>query len=260
MLQEETNITQYDEVILRNGSDDLPPGEGEGRHRLGGTRVEDRMEVFLERYRKQPPAYIIELEKTAREEQVPIIRRATRDILGYMLRTKKPENVLEVGTAIGYSALYMKENIPKTSRLTTVEKVEMRLVKARENIARYDKDKQITLLEGDAAEVLKELAETGKKYDFIFMDAAKGQYIHYMPEAVRLLADGGILMSDNVLQDGDIIESRFAVERRNRTIHSRMRDYLYELKHSNVLETSIIPLGDGVALSIKKKKEEKENR
>lgn len=222
--------------------------------------MEDRMEVFLERYRKQPPAYIIELEKTAREEQVPIIRRATRDILGYMLRTKKPENVLEVGTAIGYSALYMKENIPKTSRLTTVEKVEMRLVKARENIARYDKDKQITLLEGDAAEVLKELAETGKKYDFIFMDAAKGQYIHYMPEAVRLLADGGILMSDNVLQDGDIIESRFAVERRNRTIHSRMRDYLYELKHSNVLETSIIPLGDGVALSIKKKKEEKENR
>ena len=100
----------------------------------------------------------------------------------------------------------------------------------------------------------------GRKYDLIFMDAAKGQYIHYMPEAVRLLADGGILMSDNVLQDGDIIESRFAVERRNRTIHSRMRDYLYELKHSNVLETSIIPLGDGVALSIKKKKEEKENQ
>ena len=98
------------------------------------------------------------------------------------------------------------------------------------------------------------------RFDFIFMDAAKGQYIHYMPEAVRLLSDGGILMSDNVLQDGDIIESRFAVERRNRTIHSRMRDYLYELKHSDVLETSIIPLGDGVALSIKKKKEEKENR
>lgn len=251
MLQEEPNITQYDEVILRNGTDDLPSGEGEGRHRLGGTRVEDRMEVFLERYRKQPPAYIIELEKTAREEQVPIIRRATRDILGYMLRTKKPENVLEVGTAIGYSALYMKENIPKTSRLTTVEKVEMRLVKARENIARYDKDKQVTLLEGDAAEVLKELAETGKKYDFIFMDAAKGQYIHWLPRILELMAEGALLVTDNVLQDGDVAESRFAVERRNRTIHARMRDYLYTLTHMEELKTSIVPIGDGVALSVK---------
>lgn len=89
-------------------------------------------------------------------------------------------------------------------------------------------------------------------YDFIFMDAAKGQYIHYMPEAIRLLAPGGVLMSDNVLQDGDIIESRFAVERRNRTIHSRMREYLYELKHDERLQTSILPLGDGVALSVRK--------
>ena len=92
------------------------------------------------------------------------------------------------------------------------------------------------------------------------MDAAKGQYIHWLPDILRLLSTGGVLFSDNVLQDGDIIESRFAVERRNRTIHARMREYLYELKHSNVLETSIIPLGDGVALSIKKKKEEKENQ
>ena len=84
------------------------------------------------------------------------------------------------------------------------------------------------------------------------MDAAKGQYIHYMPEAIRLLSKDGVLMSDNVLQDGDIIESRFAVERRNRTIHSRMREYLYELKHNDQLQTSIIPLGDGVALSVKK--------
>lgn len=243
--------TQYDEVILRNGSDDLPPSEGEGRHRLGGTRVEDRMEVFLERYRKQPPAYIIELEKTAREEQVPIIRRATRDILGYMLRTKKPENVLEVGTAIGYSALYMKENIPKTSRLTTVEKVEMRLVKARENIARYDKDKQITLLEGDAAEVLKELAETGKKYDFIFMDAAKGQYLNFLPWIMEVLTCGGVLVTDNILHEGDILESRYGVTRRDRTIHGRMREYLQALKDMPELDTICLPLGDGLTISTK---------
>ena len=92
-------------------------------------------------------------------------------------------------------------------------------------------------------------------YDFIFMDAAKGQYIHYMPEAIRLLVPDGVLMSDNVLQDGDIIESRFAVERRNRTIHSRMREYLYELKHDERLQTSILPLGDGVALVSENRRE-----
>ena len=88
-------------------------------------------------------------------------------------------------------------------------------------------------------------------YDFIFMDAAKGQYIHYLPDAMRLLGEGGVLVSDNVMQDGDVIQSRFAVERRNRTIHARMRDYLYELKHNEELTTSIIPLGDGVAVSVK---------
>ena len=93
-------------------------------------------------------------------------------------------------------------------------------------------------------------------YDLIFMDAAKGQYIHYLPEAVRLLSAGGVLVSDNVLQDGDVIESRFAVERRNRTIHSRMREYLYELKHHEQLETSILPLGDGIALSVKRAAED----
>ena len=165
--------------------------------------------------------------------------------------------VLEVGTAVGFSTLLMCEYSQPEMHITTIENYEKRIPIARQNFVRAGKEKKITLLEGDAMDVLKTLEGP---YDFIFMDAAKGQYIHYMPEAVRLLSDGGILMSDNVLQDGDIIESRFAVERRNRTIHSRMRDYLYELKHSDVLETSIIPLGDGVALSIKKKKEEKENR
>lgn len=144
------------------------------------------------------------------------------------------------------------------SHITTIENYEKRIPIARNNFKRAGKEEQITLIEGDALKVMKTLEGP---YDFIFMDAAKGQYIHYMPEAVRLLSDGGILMSDNVLQDGDIIESPVRrLNWRNRTIHSRMRDYLYELKHSDVLETSIIPLGDGVALSIKKKKEEKENR
>ena len=182
----------------------------------------------------------------------------------YIRSLERPENpVIEVieqealETAVGFSAILMSEYLPEGSHITTIENYEKRIPIARNNFKRAGKEEQITLIEGDALEVMKTLEGP---YDFIFMDAAKGQYIHYMPETVRLLSDGGILMSDNVLQDGDIIESRFAVERRNRTIHSRMRDYLYELKHSDVLETSIIPLGDGVALSIKKKKEEKENR
>ena len=197
------------------------------------------------------------IEKEAIEDDVPIIRKEMGNLLKVLLGLKQPQSILEVGTAVGYSSILMSENMPEGCIIDTIENYDKRIPIARNNFKRAGKEDCIRLIEGDAMEVLKELEGP---YDFIFMDAAKGQYIHYMPEAVRLLADGGILMSDNVLQDGDIIESRFAVERRNRTIHSRMRDYLYELKHSNVLETSIIPLGDGVALSIKKKKEEKENQ
>ena len=201
--------------------------------------------------------FLEELERFALENEVPIIRKEMQSFMKVLLAVKRPMQVLEVGTAVGFSTLLMCEYGQPDMHITTIENYEKRIPIARENFRKAGKEHRITFLTGDAGEILPTLSG---RYDLIFMDAAKGQYIHYMPEAVRLLADGGILMSDNVLQDGDIIESRFAVERRNRTIHSRMRDYLYELKHSNVLETSIIPLGDGVALSIKKKKEEKENR
>ena len=191
-----------------------------------------------------------QIEQEAKETFVPIIRKETQSFLKVLLLMKKPVRVLEVGTAIGYSAILMSHYLPKDGRITTIEKYEKRIPIARENFSRAAVADRITLLEGDALEIMKSLEEP---FDFIFMDAAKGQYIHYLPEAIRLLAPEGVLMSDNVLQDGDVIESRFAVERRNRTIHSRMREYLYELKHNERLQTSILPLGDGVALSIKKK-------
>lgn len=219
--------------------------------------VDERMVTYIRSLERPENPVIEAIEQEALESFVPIIRKETQSFLKVMMLMNRPARVLEVGTAVGFSAILMSEYLPEGSRITTIENYEKRIPIARNNFKRAGKEEQITLIEGDALEVMKTLEGP---YDFIFMDAAKGQYIHYMLEAVRLLADGGILMSDNVLQDGDIIESRFAVERRNRTIHSRMRDYLYELKHSNVLETSIIPLGDGVALSIKKKKEEKENR
>ena len=219
--------------------------------------VDQRYVDYINSLEKELPPYLEELEQYALQTEVPIIRKEMQSFLKLLLAMTRPKRILEVGAAVGFSSILMAEYAPEACEIVTIENYEKRIPIARNNFKRAGKEEQITLIEGDALEVMKTLEGP---YDFIFMDAAKGQYIHYMPEAVRLLSDGGILMSDNVLQDGDIIESRFAVERRNRTIHSRMRDYLYELKHSDVLETSIIPLGDGVALSIKKKKEEKENR
>ena len=130
-----------------------------------------------------------------------------------------------------------------------MEKYEKRIPIARENFRRAGRENQITLLEGDAADILKGLQES---YDLIFMDAAKGQYIHFLDDVLRLMKPGSVLVSDNVLQGGDIIESHYAVERRNRTIYKRMREYLYELKHNDKLLTSVIPLGDGVTVSVRK--------
>ncbi|EGG84037.1 hypothetical protein HMPREF9477_00815 [Lachnospiraceae bacterium 2_1_46FAA] len=211
--------------------------------------VDERMVTFINSLETENSEILETIEKEALETFVPIIRKEMQSFMKVLLAIQKPLNILEVGTAVGFSALLMSEYAPEECRITTIEKYEKRIPIAKENFRRAGKEDKITLLEGDALEILKGLEE---KYDFIFMDAAKAQYINYMPEVIRLLEKGGVLVSDNVLQDGDIIESRFAVERRNRTIHSRMREYLYRLKHEEQLLTSIIPLGDGVAISTKK--------
>ncbi|MCM1190038.1 MAG: O-methyltransferase [bacterium] len=208
--------------------------------------VDERMSVFIDSLDRGNTPFLDEIEKYALETQVPVIRRSVQSLLKFLLALAKPKNILEVGTAIGFSALLMSEYGPEDCHITTVEKQEKRIPAARENFRRAGAEERITLLEGDAADILKELEGS---YDLIFMDAAKGQYLHFLPDILRLLAPGGLLVSDNVLQDGDVIESRFAVTRRNRTIHARMREYLYELKHTPGLETVILPMGDGVTLS-----------
>ena len=210
--------------------------------------VDERIVTFINSLDTRNNELLETIENEARAADVPIIRREMQSFLKVLLMLKKPARVLEVGTAVGFSALLMSEYVPEECRITTIENYEKRIPVARENFRRAGKEEQITLIEGDAAVVLGTL---DGPYDFIFMDAAKGQYIHYLPDILRLLSPGGCLVSDNVMQDGDVIESRFAVERRNRTIHARMREYLYELKHNDALTTSIIPLGDGVAVSIK---------
>lgn len=210
--------------------------------------TDERMAVFIDSLDRGNAPFLDEIEKRAIETQVPVIRRPVQSLLKFLLACAKPKQILEVGTAIGFSALLMSEYAPRDCHVTTIEKCDERISLARENFRKAGAEGRITLLEGDAAEVLKELEGS---YDLIFMDAAKGQYLHFLPDVMRLLTPGGLLVSDNVLQDGDIVESRFAVNRRNRTIHARMREYLFELKHHPQLETTILTVGDGVTLSVK---------
>lgn len=210
--------------------------------------VEERITSFINSMNRDDEGIVGIIEREAIADEVPIIRKETKEWMKTMLLIKKPMRVLEVGTAVGFSSIYMSGYLPEGARITTIEKWEPRIVKAKENFIRAGVEEKITLLEGDAADILRDMEGS---FDFIFMDAAKGQYIHFLPDVIRLLEKGGILISDNVLQDGEVLDSKYIVNRRNRTIHSRMREYLYVLKNHEELETSIIPLGDGVALSVR---------
>ena len=211
--------------------------------------VDERLVTYINSLDAGNTAMLDQIEREATADYVPIIRKEMQSFLKFLLAMKKPARILEVGTAVGFSAILMAEYDPVQCQITTIENYEKRIPIARENFKRAGKEAQIALLEGDAAEVLKTLEGP---YDFIFMDAAKGQYIHFLPEILRILEKDGVLVSDNVLQDGDVIESRFAVTRRNRTIHKRMREYLYTLTHSEELVTAVLPVGDGITLSTRR--------
>ena len=211
--------------------------------------VDERLVTYINSLDTGNTAMLDQIEREATADYVPIIRKEMQSFLKFLLAMKKPARILDVGTAVGFSAILMAEYDPVPCQITTIENYEKRIPIARENFKRAGKEAQIALLEGDAAEVLKTLEGP---YDFIFMDAAKGQYIHFLPEILRILEKDGVLVSDNVLQDGDVIESRFAVTRRNRTIHKRMREYLYTLTHSEELVTAVLPVGDGITLSTRR--------
>ncbi len=214
--------------------------------------VDERITAYINSLSSELPPYLSNLEKEAHREEVPIIKKETQSLLQFLIAMRKPAHILEVGTAVGFSALFMSECMPENCDITTVEKVEMRLVKARVNLKSTKQADKIRLIEGDALDVLKELADKEpERYDFIFMDAAKAQYMNYLPEVLKLLTVGGLLVTDNVLQDGTVAQSRYGITRRDRTIHTRMREYLYTLTHSDLLKTTILSVGDGVTLSIK---------
>ncbi len=212
--------------------------------------VDERLVTYINSLDQGNTEILDTIEREALDSYVPIIRKEMQSFLKLLLSMQKPMRILEVGTAVGFSAILMAEYDPVPCEITTIENYEKRISIAKANFLRAGKQEQITLLEGDATEILKTLEEP---YDMIFMDAAKGQYINFMPDILRLLKKDGVLVSDNVLQDGDIIESHFVVARRNRTIHKRMREYLYELTHREELVTAVLPIGDGITVSTKVK-------
>ena len=216
--------------------------------------VNDRIVSYIHSLESQNSETLAKIEQCAIKDNVPIIRKEMESFLRVMLSISKPLNILELGCAIGYSAILMSEYLPEGGHITTIENYDKRIVEAKANIQMAGLEDKITLLEGDAMEVMKDLES--EKYDFVFMDAAKAQYINFLPEVMRLMKNGAILIADNVLQDGDIIESRYGVIRRNRTIHSRMREYMYQVKHMEELETTIVPIGDGITMSVKKEKKD----
>ena len=211
--------------------------------------VDERMRTYINSLDMGNTPFLEKLEQEAISDRVPIIRKEMQSFLKVLLAILRPVRILEVGTAIGFSSLLMCEYGPENLELVTIENYEKRIPLAKENFKKAGREPQITLMEGDAGEILAGLSGS---FDLIFMDAAKGQYIHWLPDVLRLMHPGSVLVSDNVLQEGEIIESHYIVERRNRTIYKRMREYLYELKHHPLLETSILPLGDGVTVSVKK--------
>jgi predicted O-methyltransferase YrrM len=213
--------------------------------------IEERIVAYINSLAKELPAHLYELEKEAKKNKVPIIKKETQGLIRFLLKIQKPRHILEVGTAIGFSALFMSEYSPKDCKITTIEKVPIRLEEARKNLNqdRFPYRDKISLKEGEAEEILKGLVDIKEKYDLIFLDAAKAQYMNFLPMLIDLLDNEGLLITDNVLQDGTVVNSRYGIVRRDRTIHTRMREYLYAITHMDELDTVILALGDGVSLS-----------
>ena len=209
----------------------------------------DRISSFIDSFIVDDEGILGEIYMSAIKRGVPVIRRSAKEFLKTQLLIKKPKNILEIGTAIGYSSLYMSQYIDEDGRITTLELDETRVIEAKENIKKLGKEEVIKVIKGDALETISTLPDDS--YDFLFVDAAKGQYINYYEDVIRIAKTGAVIISDNILQDGEILESHFTVEKRNRTIHDRMRDYIYKITHDERVESSILPLADGMAVTIK---------
>lgn len=232
--------------------------------------VDENIVAYINSLEIDLPEYLNQLERKALDEEVPIIRKEAQTLLRFFLQMKRPKQILEVGAAVGFSSSFMSEYMPENCRITTIEKVEMRLTEAKKNLSQARRASDITLMMGEALDALKllnggspeskvdlffpgdQVISLPNQFDFIFMDAAKAQYMNFLPEIMKLLAPDGLFITDNVLQEGSIARSKYSITRRDRTIHVRIREYLYALTHMEELETMILPVGDGMAISLRR--------
>ena len=212
-----------------------------------------RIDDFISSLTKETDEEIIILKKVAIENEVPIIRDETKSLLRMILSIKRPQKILEIGTAIAYSTLVIHRAVP-TATIVTIEDFERRIKEAKENIGKFiNKDGKniVTLIEDDATNYLNKISGS-EEFDFIFLDAAKAQYINWLPNIEKVLAKDGILIADNIFKDGEILESKFLIKKRDRTIHKRMREFLHEINNNKSFETYQYNIGDGISVSIKK--------
>lgn len=208
----------------------------------------DYINDYIRKTIKKNEGILAQLEDFANKNHVPIVQPEVAALLKVITLILKPKKVLEIGTAIGYSSILISTVLPKDAKIDTIDRYELMIERAKTNIKKANLENTINIIYGDATEVLKML---DKKYDMIFLDAAKGQYPEFLPQCIRLLNDGGVLISDNILYKGMIANDELVV-RRKKTIVTRLRSYLDHICNSEQLETSIIPIGDGIALSYKK--------
>ena len=214
----------------------------------------DRFSVFAESFEPDLSPKLEKLRLDAEREKIPIIRREMQGFLRFLLHVRKPSRVLEIGSGIGFSALFMLSCLEEIMELSDIhiDSIEINpdhVREATEHVSRFDADKSINLIEGDACEELDQLIAP---YDFIFLDGPKAQYPLYLPKLIDLLNPGDMLVADNVLKEGEIIESKYAVERRQRTIHMRMREFLNQAMHDERLTSTVLSVGDGVCVSVRK--------
>ena len=207
--------------------------------------VENYLAEYINNIQTNCDGNLGELQKWAYEQGLPIIPKDVVKLLGFVSGLKKPKAILEIGMAVGFSASYMSQYLSEDGYIKTIDRYPLMIERARANFKKFGLEDKITILEGNANDILPTMDE---KFDFVFMDAAKGQYITILPEVLRLTKVGGVIMADDILQDGRVAQDYFEIPKRQRTIHKRLNEFLQEITHNEKLRTSILTVGDGVAL------------
>ena len=213
-------------------------------HNMRRPVVKEEIVDLMRQRQKQVTGSLKELEDFARKENIPIIPHETVAYFRFLMETIQPKNILEIGTAIGFSALLMAKHAPK-AKITTIDRNPEMIGFAKENFSQFDSRKQITLLEGDAVDVLSTLTES---YDFVFMDSAKSKYIVFLPEILKHLEVGGVVVLDDIFQGGDVAKDIMEVRRGQRTIYRGLQGLFDATLDNPGLTATLVPLGDGILM------------